>query len=130
MAFSCKRRGFFPSCGARRLAENAALLVDDILPPHPIRQWVLSFPFALRYRFATRPAKLRQVLAIVYRVIARHYAGAAGVAVSQGHPGPVADRRISLTPNGNIRYALKTPYRDGTTHVVPDPMGLVAPLRR
>ncbi|MEM7709104.1 MAG: hypothetical protein AAF358_26385, partial [Pseudomonadota bacterium] len=47
-----------------------------------------------------RPAKLRQVLAIVYRVIARHYAGAAGVAVSQGHPGPVADRRISLTPNG------------------------------
>jgi hypothetical protein len=28
---------------------------------------------------------------------------------------PVAIERISLTPQGNLRYALKTPYRDGTT---------------
>jgi ribosomal protein S27E len=27
VAFSCKRRGFCPSCGARRMAESAALLV-------------------------------------------------------------------------------------------------------
>jgi ribosomal protein S27E len=26
VAFSCKRRGFCPSCGARRMAESAALL--------------------------------------------------------------------------------------------------------
>ncbi len=45
VAFSCKRRGFCPSCGARRMAERAALLVDDVLPHKPIRQWVLSFPF-------------------------------------------------------------------------------------
>ena len=32
VAFSCKRRGFCPSCGARRIAESAALLVDDVLP--------------------------------------------------------------------------------------------------
>jgi hypothetical protein len=31
-AFSCKRRGFYPSCGARRMAESAALLVDEVLP--------------------------------------------------------------------------------------------------
>ena len=30
VAFSCKRRGFCPSCGARRMAESAALLVDDV----------------------------------------------------------------------------------------------------
>ena len=89
VAFSCKRRGFCPSCGARRMAETAALLVGDILPQRPIRQWVLSFPFALRYLFATRPATLSRVLAIVYRAIARRYAGAAGVAVSQGHTGSV-----------------------------------------
>jgi hypothetical protein len=41
---------------------------------------------------------------------------------------PVADQRISLTPNGNIRYALKTPYRDGTTHVILDPMDFMARL--
>ena len=29
VAFSCKRRGFWPSCGARRTAESAAWLVDD-----------------------------------------------------------------------------------------------------
>jgi ribosomal protein S27E len=31
VAFSCKRRRFCPSCGARRMAESAALLVDDAL---------------------------------------------------------------------------------------------------
>lgn len=32
VAFSCKRRGFCPSCGARRMAESAALLVDEVFP--------------------------------------------------------------------------------------------------
>ena len=32
VAFSCKKSGFCPSCGARRMAESAALLVDDVLP--------------------------------------------------------------------------------------------------
>ncbi len=32
VAFRCKRRGFCPSCGARRMADSAALLVDEILP--------------------------------------------------------------------------------------------------
>lgn len=62
VAFSCKRRGFCPSCGARRMTESAALLVDDVLPHQPIRQWVLSFPFQLRYLFANRPALMGQVL--------------------------------------------------------------------
>lgn len=45
VAFSCKRRGFCPSCGALRMAESAALLVDEVLPEQPMRQWVLSFPY-------------------------------------------------------------------------------------
>ena len=44
VAFSCKRRGFCPSCGARRMVESAALLVDEVLPQQPMRQWVLSVP--------------------------------------------------------------------------------------
>jgi hypothetical protein len=47
------------------MAETAALLVDDILPRKPIRQWVLSLPFALRYLLATRPEVVTQVLGIV-----------------------------------------------------------------
>lgn len=54
VAFSCKRRGFCPSCGARRMAESAALLVDEVLPEQPMRQWVLSF-FALMIANAIRP---------------------------------------------------------------------------
>ena len=31
VAFSCKRRGFCPSCRSWRMVESAALLVDDVL---------------------------------------------------------------------------------------------------
>ena len=31
MAFSCKERGFCPSCGARRMSESAALLVFSVI---------------------------------------------------------------------------------------------------
>ena len=48
--FSCKRRGFCPSCGGRRMSDAAAHLVDRVLPEVPIRQWVLTLPYPLRYR--------------------------------------------------------------------------------
>ncbi len=34
----------------------------------------------------------------------------------------------TLTPNGNLRYQLKTPYRDGTTHVIFEPLDFIARL--
>ncbi len=30
-------------------------------------------------------------------------------------PPPVASERLALTASGQVRYTLKTPYRDGTT---------------
>ena len=50
--FSCKGRGFCPSCGGRRMEEGAAWLCERILPPVPLRQWVLSLPKVLRYLLA------------------------------------------------------------------------------
>jgi hypothetical protein len=41
---------------------------------------------------------------------------------------PVSTQRLSLTANGHIRYALKTPYRDGTTQVVLEPLDFMARL--
>jgi hypothetical protein len=35
---------------------------------------------------------------------------------------------LSLTQGGNVRYALKTPYRDGTTHVIFEPEDFIARL--
>ena len=43
---------------------------------------------------------------------------------------PVATERLSLTRGGNVRYALKTPYRDGTTHVIFEPEDFIARPRR
>jgi hypothetical protein len=47
-AFSYKKRGFRPSYGARRMAETAALISDEVFADVPLRQWVISFPFPLR----------------------------------------------------------------------------------
>jgi hypothetical protein len=41
----------------------------------------------------------------------------------------VSEKRLSLTSNGNIRYQLKAPYRDGTTHVIFEPIDLSHRLR-
>jgi hypothetical protein len=40
----------------------------------------------------------------------------------------IAEPRLSLTPSGNVRYQLKTPYRDGTTHVIFEPLDFMARL--
>ena len=40
----------------------------------------------------------------------------------------VSEQRLSLAPNGNVRYQLKTPYRDGTTHVIFEPLDFIARL--
>ena len=40
----------------------------------------------------------------------------------------VSEKRLCLTSNGNIRYQLKTPYRDGTTHVIFEPLDFIARL--
>ena len=36
----------------------------------------------------------------------------------------IAEKRLSLTNQGKVSYELKTPYRDGTTHVIFDPVDL------
>ena len=40
----------------------------------------------------------------------------------------VSEKRLSLTSTGNIRYQLKTPYNDGTTHVIFNPLDFIAKL--
>ena len=48
--FSCKRRTACASCGAKRMAATAAHLVDRVFPLDvPLRHWVLSLPFDIRY---------------------------------------------------------------------------------
>jgi ribosomal protein S27E len=103
VAFSCKRRGFCPSCGARRMADSAALLVDEILPHQPMRQWVLSFPFALRLLFASNPRVMTGALATVYRAIATHLTRKAGFTKPMAQTGAVTlVQRFGSALNLNI----------------------------
>jgi hypothetical protein len=67
--FSCKGRGFCPSCGGRRMTECAARLVDEVLPRVPVRQWVLSLPYRLRYLLAWDHGLARAVLGVAVRVL-------------------------------------------------------------
>jgi hypothetical protein len=165
LAFICKKRAFCPSCGARRMAETAALLAKESLPERPLRQWVLSLPMALRFLLATRPAGAEPERAPAHDLRRRRVSGrrhrAAGVpsgaAAGHGRPAgagpahrrrpasgfslhagleiqpgkraklerlcryasrpPVATPRLARMPSGQVRYQLKTPHRDGTTHI-------------
>ncbi len=119
VAFSCKRRGFCPSRGTRRMAESAALLVDEVLPEQPMRQWVLSFPFQLRFLFASRPEIMGRVLGIVYRVIATHLVKKAGHTHQTARTGAVTlIQRFGSALNLNIHFHML--FLDGVYVGQPD----------
>jgi len=40
----------------------------------------------------------------------------------------ISEQRLSIAGNGNVIYALKTPYSDGTTHVVLSPLEFIGRL--
>ena len=82
-AFSCKRRGSYSSCGARRMAESHQRDKLERSGGDPL------------CRYISRPA--------------------------------VSEKRLALTVI-DICYQLKTPYRNGTTHVVFEPLDFIAKL--
>ncbi|MFO0690016.1 MAG: transposase [Myxococcota bacterium] len=162
VAFSCKGRGFCPSCGGRRMADTAAHLVERVLPEVPVRQWVLTLPYPLRYRCAWNSRLTSEVLSAFLRSVfadqrlrARRLFGVRkgqcgsvtfiqrfgsalnlaphfhslvldGVYPGPSHqsgdfvalPPPLAPGRLEAMADGRLAYRLKTPWRDGTTHVV------------
>lgn len=103
LAFSCKRRGFCPSCGARRMSQTAAHLVDHVIPHVPVRQWVLSLPIPLRVLLAAQPELVTPVLQVVQRVVTRHLLRQAGLKADEGHGGAVTlIQRFGSAANLNI----------------------------
>src|SRR5262249_38444912 len=84
LTFSCKRRGFCPSCAGakrvasatceqRRMAQTAAHLVERVIPWVPTRQWVVSVPIPLRYWMAASQELTAQVHTIIRTTIAQYY---------------------------------------------------------
>jgi len=103
VAFSCKRRGFCPSCGARRMAQTAAHLVEHVIPQVPVRQWVLSFPIPLRFLFASHPDLLSSVLQVIHRAISTFLSQQAGLKRTEAQTGAVTlIQRFGSAANLNI----------------------------
>ena len=73
LAFSCKKRGFCPSCAGRRMAQMAAHLVEQVIPWVPTRQWVVTVPIPLRYWMAPSKALTATVHTIIRRTIGQYY---------------------------------------------------------
>ncbi|MGH7822585.1 MAG: transposase zinc-binding domain-containing protein, partial [Candidatus Binatia bacterium] len=106
VAFSCKGRGFCPSCCGRRMADLAAHLVDDVLGGLPVRQWVLTLPHRLRYALAWDHGLCRGVLGVFIRALLtfeRRRAERRGI--RQGRGGAVtAIQRFGSALNLNVHF--------------------------
>src|ERR671937_1050636 len=119
--FSCKRRGFCPSCAGRRMAQIAAHLVEQVIPWVPTRQWVVSVPIPLRYWTASSQDLTAHVHTIIRRTIAQYYVNQAvqrGLERATVHPGSVTFiQRFGSALQLNVHYHvlfLEGVYRDRT----------------
>src|SRR5262245_39034629 len=92
LAFSCKRRGFCPSCAGRRMAQTAAHLVEQVIPWVTTPQWVVSVPVPLRYCMAASQELAAKVHTIIRTTIGQYYVNKAvtrGLARANIQPGSV-----------------------------------------
>jgi hypothetical protein len=90
VAFSCKTRGFCPSCGGKRMTALAAHLVDAVLPRVPVRQFVLTVPFVLRAKMAYDAVFAAEVRSALHTSVQRAYARRARIrGIRRGHTGGV-----------------------------------------
>lgn len=81
--------------------------MDEVFPEQPVRQWVLSFPFQLRFLFASRPEAMSRVLGIVYRCIATQLIKQVGFSCKHARTGAVTlIQRFGSALNLNVHFHL------------------------
>jgi hypothetical protein len=131
VAYSCKGRAFCPSCGGRRMNAGALTLVDYVLPEVPIRQFVFTMPFPLRFPLAFDGKLLGQVLRIFTDTVASNYRKRmADRGIPDGECGAVtviqrANSDLRLSPHFHVLQldGLYAPGPDGAPifHPAPGP---------
>jgi hypothetical protein len=76
-----------------------------VFPNVPLRQWVISFPFPLRYLFAAHPHAMGKVLRIIYRAVSIHLLHKAGLQLNDGATGAMTlIQRFGSALNLNIHF--------------------------
>jgi hypothetical protein len=102
------------------MAEQAARLVDAVLPFVPVRQWVLTVPHRLRYRLAFDHILCRAVLGVLARVVFGWYRRRGRYAgLPDGQSGT-----LTVGPDGTLRFHCLPPPSDA------DAARLVATIAR
>ena len=108
LPFSCKRRGFCPSCAGRRMAQTAAHLVEQVIPWVPTRQWVVSVPIPLRYWMASSQDLTATVHTIIRTTIGQYYVNQTvtrGIPRDKVQPGSVTFiQRFGSALNLHVHY--------------------------
>ncbi len=74
------------------MAQTAAHLVDHVIPPVPVRQWVISVPKRLRCFLANRPVAVVALTRILLEEIERLLGAAAGVTSDASAPAAARPR--------------------------------------
>ena len=110
VAFSCKKRGFCPSCCAKRQGEAATHLVDHVLPMAPYRQFVVTFPIPMRYWLHSNKVLFTKVYRIIIKEIHDYYkTKALTVGIKDPKPGAIsftqlAGSALNLNPHLHILF--------------------------
>jgi hypothetical protein len=88
------------------MTERAAHLVDEVLPWVPVRQWVLTVPYRLRYQMAWNHGLSRAVLRVYTRALGDVYRrGARARGIDGGQTGMVtALQRAGGALNMNVHF--------------------------
>lgn len=111
LAFSCKGRGLCPSCAARFMCDTAAHVVDRVIRPIPVRQYVLTFPYALRAWAASDPRLMTALVGVFVRAVScwlRKEARRDGI--EGGEPGAITFIQrfgdgMKLTPHLHVLFS-------------------------
>jgi hypothetical protein len=74
------------------MAQTAAHLADHVIPPVPVRQWVISVPKRLRGFLADRPRAVAALTKIFLDEIERQLCAAAGVTSDAATPASARPR--------------------------------------
>lgn len=111
LAFSCKGRGICPSCSGRFMCDTAAHVVDRVIRPIPVRQYVLTFPFSLRTWAAQDPRLMTTRVGVFARAVScwlRKEARKDGI--EGGEPGAITfiqrfGDEMKLTPHLHVLFS-------------------------
>ena len=121
LAFSCSRRGFCPSCAAKRGAIFGGFLQGEILEEVGHCMWTFTIPKLLRPFFLHRRELLGSLCRAAWETVAELIAEAAGEGVRPGMVAALhtATSNLAWSPHVHALASRGGWDRDGTWHPVP-----------